>query len=161
MQTPATDEVDHKPTAKRKAQTRGTRVRLTPDLERRLMREIGFGSSLAEAIRRVSADLWRESGRRLNPSSVYRWIERARNGYGSAAEESLRRNIESISRRRGRPVTRDRALLERRVPAEPATISCELCDRLGEEHAELERRVRLLEAAVSELTGGDPLEVTP
>ncbi len=106
------------------------RVYLTPDVQEQIARVVHGGGTIADAIRVLN----------LNPSTVYRWLQRAREGVGTRAMARLIEAVRAAEASRGMPVvtfrTRERE------------------DRAGE-LAALTRRVRILETCVAELAGID------
>ncbi len=106
------------------------RVYLTPDLRDQIAGVVREGGTIADAIALLG----------LSQSTVYRWLQRAREGNGTRAMVGLLEAVRAAEAGHDRPAVR---------------YSERVRDDQRRDLAELERRVRVLEVCFRELTGID------
>ena len=106
------------------------RMYLTPELRDQIAGVVREGGTVADAIDMLG----------LAQSTVYRWLQRAREGNGTRAMVALLEAVRAAEAGHERPAVRFREGVR---------------DDRRRDLAELERRVRILEACVRELTGID------
>ena len=119
---------------KGEARPRRPRTRLTPALVNAIASAIRGGATLGGALVEVRDAMWRDTRQWLNTSSVYRWMQNARDGKGTVAERCLLAAVVTAEAERGHH-KRTRSTSRVRIDA-------------------LERRVQQLEARIAAIAGG-------